>query len=456
MRRARDWSVRTRTTLAGVTVLAPVLGAAAVAGVLIQGHELTRATATVAEEQARLVAHQLEAGDEPGEGLPTSSGDDGLVQVIGADGVVVASPPLSGLGPLVRLPPAGSSAEVVVRHVVAGEDDRYVAVAVRVGNSESYVVAVRSLESVDAATASTTKLFAIGVPAVLTLVGALTWLLAGRALAPVERLRRRASEITVAGTGMRLPAGTSHDEIGRLAATLNEMLGRLDASASSQRQFVADASHELRSPVAAIRTVMEVSATAPSDPDEVRADVIAETQRLQVLVDGLLALAQRDASAGTPIARRNLIDLAELVHEMAQRPRRAALEVVLDRDCPGGYAAASVTGDRHALALLLTCLLDNADRHATSRIGIGLRHDAATATVTVTDDGDGVAAEDRERIFDRFVRLDQARTRDSGGAGLGLAIALAVTREHHGTLRCLEPAPDWRGARFVLTLPLAR
>ena len=228
------------------------------------------------------------------------------------------------------------------------------------------------------------------------------------------------------------------------------MLDRLDASAISQRQFIADASQELRNPVAAIRTVMEVSATASGDPDEVRADVLAESYRLEVLVDGLLALAHRDARIGTPTPRRERVDLTLLVQEAAQRPRRTAVETVLeDGDGIG------VSGDPRALTLLPTCLLDNADRHAHGRVRVHLRYDSATATVTVSDDGDGIAPEDRERIFDRFARLDQARARDSGGAGLGLAIARAVAEEHGGALRCLAPESGSSGARFALTLPLA-
>ncbi len=444
MRRPRDWSVRARTTLAGIAVLAPVLAAAAVTGVLVQGHELTRGTATVAQEQARLVVRQIVADGAPVGSLP--NGDDGLVQVVGQDGVLDASPSLLDRPPLTPRPPVGGTVELRVSGVVSGEEDTYLAVALRVGDTTTYVVALRSLENVDAATASTTRLLAIGVPAVLALVGALTWLLAGRALAPVERLRRRASEISVAGTGVRLPAGSSGDEIGRLADTLNQMLGRLDASARSQRQFVADASHELRSPVAAIRTVMEVSATAPSDPDEVRADVLAETRRLEVLVDGLLALARRDATDGSPTPRRTRVDLTGLVAESAQRPRRALVDVTLDE-------GVTISGDRHALQLLLGCLLDNADRHARTRVDVRLAHDATSATLTVTDDGDGVAPEQRERIFDRFVRLDEARTRDAGGAGLGLAIARAIAEEHGGTLRCVPPQDATSGARFVLTIP---
>jgi signal transduction histidine kinase len=436
-----------RTTAAAVGVLTPVLAAASIAGVVVQGHELTRATASVAEEQARLVAGQVGSGDGPAQVDPAGGlGDDSMVQVVGPQGVVNASPTLRGRPPLTGRPAAGSTTETTVDGPVGGESDRFLAVAVGVDGSASYVVAVRSLESVDAATASTTGLLVVGVPAVLALVAVLTWLLAGRALAPVDELRRTADAISVTGSGVRLPRGSSDDEVARLADTLNEMLERLDASARSQRQFVADASHELRSPVAAIRTVMEVSATVPVDAREIRADVLAETARLETLVDGLLALARHDALADTSPTRTQVVDLVDVVDEQAGRPRRTSVTVATTD-------AAYVRGNPAELGLLVGCLLDNADRHAERAVQVGVSLEPETVEVVVQDDGPGVPEAERERIFDRFVRLDAARSRDAGGAGLGLAIARAVAAEHGGSLVCDPPQTGTSGARFTLVLP---
>ena len=446
-------SVRTRAALAAVLALAPLTTAAAVAGVLVQRHELRQATSLVAEEQARSVANSLRdvrAGTLSG----TLGGEETLVQVVGPSGVLNASLGLSGREPLVETPPPGGVTRTQVAALVAGEEDTYLVVATGVPGSDTYVVAARSLESAEAATSSTTRLFLIGVPVLVVLVGLLSWVLAGRALAPVEHLRRRASEITSTGTGVRLPEVATGDEIERLAATLNEMLERLDASTRAQRQFVADASHELRSPVASIRAVMEVSATTATDPAELRADVLAETERLAHLVDGLLALARRDATRpDRTAAPADEVDLSELVTEAAARPRRVPVDVHADGACV-------VKADARALSTLLVNLLDNAERHATTAVAVSLVRDRSTGDVelAVTDDGSGVPPADRERIFDRFTRLDEARTRDAGGAGLGLAIARATAEDLGGTLVCEQPQgrTGAAGARFVLTLPVVR
>lgn len=446
-------SVRSRAALAAVLALAPLATAAAVAGVLVQRHELRQATFLVAEEQARSIASSI-TGTSSGALSGSLGGEETLVQVVGSDGVIDASAGLSGREPLVDAPLSSAVSRSDLEALVPGEEDTYLVVAIGVPGTDTYVVAARSLESAEAATASTSRLFIIGVPALVLLVGLLSWILAGRALAPVEHLRRRASEITGTGTGVRLPEVGTGDEIARLAVTLNEMLERIDASTRAQRQFVADASHELRSPVASIRAVMEVSAIADTDLDELRADVLAETERLAHLVDGLLAMARSDATRGELRASpTEEIDLAEVVVEAASRPRRVPVRTYVDDTCV-------VRGDAHAVTTLLVNLLDNAERHATSTIAVGLAHEprAGEVWLTVTDDGSGVPPADQERIFERFTRLDEARTRDAGGAGLGLAIARATAEDLGGSLVCEQPQGQTSavGARFVLKLPVAR
>ncbi len=447
------WSVRVRTGVAAALALAPVLVLASVAAVSVQRHDLTDSAALVAEEQARTQARELAQGStgtsNDSELDGSLGGEETLLQVVGPDGVIAAS---AGLTDSALAPDPGTGiSRTMVRAVVEGEADRFVAVGVTVGDgSGRYVVAARSLETVDEATGSTTRLLAIGVPAVVLLVGLLSWTLAGRALAPVERLRRTASEITHTGSGTRLPEPPADDEVAHLASTLNQMLDRLDASARSQRQFVADASHELRSPVATIRTLLEVDAQAPGDPDDLRADLLGEAARLERLVRALLSLARRDAT--DPQRRRDHdqeIRLVDVVETETRRPRRhpVTLEVAGDP---------RVAGDNQALATLVTNLLDNADRHARSRVAVSVTVDVSrrTAELVVADDGPGVPEAERDRIFDRFVRLDEARTRDAGGAGLGLAIARAVVEDHGGTLVCEAAAPA-PGARFVARLPLS-
>ena len=429
------WSVRVRTGVAAALALAPVLVLASVAAVSVQRQDLTDSAALVAEEQARTQARDLAQGStgtsNDSELDGSLGGEETLLQVVGPDGVIAAS---AGLTDSALAPDPGTGiSRTMVRAVVEGEADRFVAVGVTVE-----------------ATGSTARLLAIGVPAVVLLVGLLSWTLAGRALAPVERLRRTASEITHTGSGTRLPEPPGDDEVAHLASTLNQMLDRLDASARSQRQFVADASHELRSPVATIRTLLEVDAQAPGDPDDLRADLLGEAARLERLVRALLSLARRDAT--DPQRRRDHdqeIRLVDVVETETRRPRRhqVTLEVAGDP---------RVAGDNQALATLVTNLLDNADRHARSRVAVSVTVDVSrrTAELVVADDGPGVPEAERDRIFDRFVRLDEARTRDAGGAGLGLAIARAVVEDHGGTLVCEAAAPA-PGARFVARLPLS-
>jgi len=457
--------------VAACLAIGPLLIAASVAAVLIQEHDLTRSVALVGEEQARSVARDLEQDPATSREVGGSlGGEETLVQIVGPDGVLDASAALGTRGPLAPPPPLGGVGQRIVGDLVAQESDRHLVVTVEVADSQVYVAVARSLETVDEATASTTRLLAVGVPLLVALVAATSWLLAGRALAPVERLRRTADEITVAGTGQRLATVPTRDEVGRLSETLNEMLERLDVSARAQRQFVADASHELRSPVATIRTLLEVSATVSMDDAELRADVIAETARLERLVTGLLLLARRDAARPAGPVRHESVDLADLVSCEAARPRRLPVQV----DCRD---EALVSGDPDALRTLVGNLLDNAARHATSTVRATVwvapdavvpkpwrpaadvsaplsdrtaRRTVSWAVVTVTDDGVGVPEHERERIFDRFVRLDEARTRDAGGAGLGLAISRAIAVDHGGWLACEAVA---QGGSFVLLVP---
>jgi signal transduction histidine kinase len=227
--------------------------------------------------------------------------------------------------------------------------------------------------------------------------------------------------------------------------TLNEMLDRLAAATDAQRRFVADASHELRSPLATIRAAHEVASVHPEAVDwaVVNADVLAELTRLEQLVDDLLFLARTDEDAPRP--RREDVDLDDLVAEEAGRLRRAAPLQVVTRLVP-----ARVVGDRPALARLLRNLADNAARHAVDRVEIRVEPGTEEAVVDVLDDGPGIPLAERDRVFDRFVRLDTSRERAAGGAGLGLAIAREIARVHGGDLVVLD-SPS--GAHLRLRLP---
>jgi signal transduction histidine kinase len=275
-------------------------------------------------------------------------------------------------------------------------------------------------------------------------VAILTWLLAGFALRPVERLRVQAS--AVSGTDRRLTVPLTGDEVQRLAVTLNEMLTRLDEASRTRRRFVADASHELRSPVASLRSIVDVTRAAGADlrPD-VLEDLSTEIGRLEALIDDLLWLARSD-EGDAPEPVREEVDLDQLVRqEAAAVRRRRPIGVDTTATRP-----ARILGDPNALARLVRNLIDNAAHHAQR---IWLRSEAADgwATVGVDDDGPGIPAQEREQVFERFVRLDPARAGGSGGYGLGLAVAREIARAHGGDVTVVESRRG--GASLEVRLP---
>ncbi|NUS03130.1 MAG: HAMP domain-containing histidine kinase [Nonomuraea sp.] len=263
-----------------------------------------------------------------------------------------------------------------------------------------------------------------------------------RTLAPVHSITERLDAITAGGGGLRVPVPENAEEIKTLAETANRTLDRLESAMEQQRRFASDASHDLRSPITAMRAQLEEALLVPEETDWAHCgrQLLASVERLQNIVTDLLTLTRLDARAP---ARLEPVDLAELVTAEALRPRSTKLVTTLQ---PGVV----VTGDRLRLARLLTNLLDNAERHAESTVIVTLRRDAQ-AVLEVLDDGAGIAPEHREAVFRRFTRLEASRDRDAGGSGLGLPIAREIAEIHGGTLT-IEDSDV--GARFVLRLPL--
>ncbi|MDX6373186.1 MAG: hypothetical protein QOD98_2174 [Nocardioidaceae bacterium] len=439
-------SVRARTTIAAVGVLLPVLAVAGAAGVLFQRDDLASGVSALAEAQARGLARDVV------EGSVSSSlgGQEDVVQVVSlADGSVVASSPGAQGDALLPPPPGSAPVHSRVTEAISGEPDQYTAVALRAGDGSSYVVVARSLESVDAATASTTGLLVVGGLLVLVTVASLTWVATGRALSPVEAMRRRAASISADALGSRLPVPASDDEVARLATTLNDLLERIDLANQTQRRFVADASHELRSPVATMRALLESDRIAahPGGHEGLSSEVLDEASRLSALVDDLLVLARGDAQLPTEHRR---VDLSTLLRREIRRPRRVPVSAAV----PDGLI---VTGDPGLLSGAVRNLLDNAERFAKQGISVAAYRAGVDVLLEVADDGPGVPPEDRERIFERFARLDGSRSRVKGGTGLGLAIVRQVVQEHAGTIRVEPATPDALppGARFVVALPSA-
>ncbi|GGR94945.1 sensor histidine kinase [Streptomyces rubiginosohelvolus] len=283
-----------------------------------------------------------------------------------------------------------------------------------------------------------------GLPVLLVVVAGVTWLVTRRALRPVEDIRREMAAITASeDLARRVPEPDSRDEIAALARTTNETLTVLEASVERQRRFVADASHELRSPIASLRTQLEVAEAHPELLDLPGA--VADTVRLQVLAADLLLLARLDAGekpgGGT-------VELGALVREEVSQ--RTGDRIAVAVEVPEG-GAFEVNGSRGQLSRVIGNLLDNAQRHAEGSVAVSVAADGRGVRVEVRDDGAGVPEDERERIFERFVRLDDARSRDDGGAGLGLAIARDVAARHGGTLTVHRAEEG--GAAFRLWLP---
>jgi signal transduction histidine kinase len=313
------------------------------------------------------------------------------------------------------------------------------------------VVAQRSLDEVNRTVDNLKTIMYIAVPILIALVALAAWYFTGRALRPVEAIRAEAESITGSTIHRRVPEPSTQDEVGRLARTMNAMLGRLELSSQRQRQFVSDASHELRSPLASIRTNLEVALrnTDRADWPAVAGRVLDEDARMEDTVSELLELARLDeVEGGVPVESLPEVDLDELVLDETVRDHRVLVNTTR-------VSAGRVHGRREQLARVVRNLLDNADRHARTMVAIGLHNDANTGIVelTVDDDGPGIDAADRERVFDRFTRLDDGRARDAGGLGLGLSMVKAIVEQHGGNV-AIGDAP-LGGARVTITLPAA-
>ncbi|WP_399929743.1 sensor histidine kinase [Streptomyces kanamyceticus] len=463
-------SVRARATLGASLVVALALLAAGAAVLFSLRANLTGQADGRADAAAREVASQLVANRPYGD-LDLPDGDEAPVQVVDENGKLAAASEdlerISGTGtdavkpgPAARPAGGGSDGErpepgetgeiddeaeyTDGSATVDGESGDYRFAAVEVSTEDKgdlTVYAGGSLADEQSAVSTALTSMLIGFPLLLGVVAGVTWLVTRRALRPVAAITAEMSAITASeDLARRVPEPDTHDEIARLARTTNETLTALETSVERQRRFVADASHELRSPIASLRTQLEVGAAHPELLDVEGA--VEDTVRLQELAADLLLLARLDAGEKPGGAR---VDLAAFVREELSQRTRDRVDVHTD------LKSAEVAGSRGQLARVLGNLLNNAQRHARSRVTVTTRTDGMWAVLEVSDDGSGVPPGERERIFERFVRLDDARTRDEGGAGLGLAIARDVAARHGGTLVVGE-APSG-GARFELRLP---
>ena len=432
-------SVRVRTSAAAVAVIGVALLVAAVALVASLHAVLVREVRASASLRASEAAWVLDSGGDPTAGL--AGDDDTVLQVIDRSGAVIAATPnAAGHGALADVAP-GQSREIDVPF----DDDPYLVVAAPAGGGRTILVG-RSLDGVAESTRALAALLALGLPLLLAAIAATTWRVVGRALAPVDAIRAEVDAISATDPGRRVAQPGSRDEIGRLATTMNRMLDRLERVRSRERRFVADASHELRSPIAVIRQHAEVTLGHQEHGARLAETVHAESLRMQALVDDLLLLARADENS-LPLRRRPM-DLDDLVLAEARRLRELDT-VAVDTS---GVSAVRVEADQAALRRVLRNLGDNAARHAAGRVRLALSAADGWALLYIDDDGPGVPQAERTRVFDRFVRLDEARGRAGGGSGLGLAIVAELVAANGGTVS-VEDAP-LGGARLTVCLPL--
>ncbi|MET3810427.1 ATP-binding protein [Arthrobacter sp. UYEF3] len=448
-RRAR-WGVRKRATATAVLVVAAALVVGGLVLLVLLQTSLVASTETSARRQAADVIAQISGQDvaEAGQYIASTAHTGQYVQILAPSGTVfAASVPAAKTVALTALRPGPG--ETLTQDVSGlpslrdGDDFLIVATGVDVGG-RLYTVVVAATVQVQADTVSTVAWFILGAtPALLAVVGGSVWVLVGRSLRQVERIRGQVAGISARSLDGRVDVPPTDDEIQALAETMNMMLGRLQASDQEQRRFVSDASHELRSPLATLSAGVEIAAADASGAtwEQMKTVLAGETARMRYLVEDLLTLAKTN-DGGLRLETTD-VDLDDVLNEEVLRLRSTStrrIEVSLE--------PVRVAGDPRRLGQVVRNVLDNADRHAASRISIRLRNTNEGALITIDNDGAPVPVVDRERIFERFVRLDQSRSRESGGSGLGLAIAAGIMAAHRGWIRTGE-APGG-GCRFEL------
>jgi signal transduction histidine kinase len=444
---SRSWlSVRGRTTLAAVVLVAVVLGAGAWVLVVTLDHQLTSSTDQVSRTQLRELLDEVAAGPLPP--VLAQVNDDAVAQVMTPDGTVLAaSANITGRGPITA--PDGSR-EPRLR-TFRGPDDQetetYRAWVQSGPSADGEVVAVvgTSLEAAQETSAALRTSLLVGVPLAVLVLGALVWLLVGRALGRLDRIRAEVDTIALDQLHRRIDVPGADDEVGRLAATMNRMLSRVEASVGRQRRLVADVSHDLQSPLATQRLSLELALRSPglADTEQLRSDVLGATEEMERLVDELLVLAAADE--GAPVLASN-VDLDAIVLEEATRARDSG-RVRIDTS---RVSAGPVHGSPGELRRVVRNLVDNAVAYAATKVELGLRTTGGDVVLDVVDDGPGVPPEERELVFDRFHRGDRARTRGVPGSGLGLAIARVLTDRAGGRVDLVETPV---GAHFRLVLP---
>jgi signal transduction histidine kinase len=438
-----------------VTLIATLVAAAGLAAagfLLVAGvhNSLLGSIDDAARERARTLSAAVSRGPVP-DPLPSSGADTSIAQVVAPDGRVIASSREFDVGTTaLAWPEHGQSTgeRIEDRVAVARGQFRILVLPARTRGSDVTIVIASPLSDYDQAVSRVTAAALLGGPTLLLLLAVAVWTLVRYTLRVVDRIRGQLDTITSAGLHRRVDVPPAQDDIRRLVLTMNQMLTRLENAASTQRRFLSDAAHELRSPLAALRVQLDVSQRR-SDLDRWQHEaprLIHDVDRLARLVDDLLALSRLDE--GVRPGRRDLVDLDEIVLTEARNLRLTSSLAIHAREVSAGLVA----GDPDLLTRVVRNLLDNARRHARTRVDLSLSTTDGRVELVVADDGQGISPENREEVFRRFHRLDQARGRDAGGSGLGLAIVHDAVTAHRGTVHIEDNQP---GARVVVWLPAA-
>ena len=422
-------SIRFRITAIATLGVAMVLIAGGAALVLLQRNALIASlNQTIAQRADDIVALAESGGVLPDE--LAASADEGFAQLVGSSGAVLVSTPNLSNRPALALEVDPGSSESLRTIAVPEVDDDMFRVLSRQVPGVGLLHVGTTYDVVAESTAALTRALVLIFPLVVAAVAAIVWWLVGKTLHPVEIMRMEVAEIGATDLGRRVPRPGTRDEIDRLAVTMNGMLARLETSIGRQQIFVADASHELRGPLTRMRAELEVDLADSADLAQrsILEGLLEEVVGLQHLVEDLLFLARADAGAA-PNAFRSL-DLDDLVLGEARRIQsRHRVEVDLS-----AVSGAHVMGDAGQLTRAIGNILDNAERHAKTRINLSLDESEGAAILVIGDDGPGISDDDSERVFERFTRLDEARSSEAGGSGLGLAISREIIERHDGSV----------------------
>lgn len=450
----RRLSLRVRMVLVTAAIVTAVLSLGLVALSAVAESELIEDATDLRLEQAKELAGIAVAGGLP-EVLPLMGNDEDVVQIVSAGQVLAASANVQTRSafPLPEQPPW--TTEIVELDQLYADDatdevSRYRVVAYGFDGptGPATIFVAFSLEEIEEVVGVEARVGALGLPVLILVLSSAMWVVVGRTLAPVEAIRAQTDAITGSALDRRVPEPPHQDEIGRLARTVNAMLGRLQESAERQRRFVADAAHELRSPVASMRAQLEVASDGADagDVTQLIPDLLDDTFRMQRLVDQLLLLARNDAAAHAPHRSVDLDDIVGAVAADDAHARGVAIDL-------SAVEAVQLIGDPILLEQMVRNLIENAIAHAEQEVRVELRLTDRDAILVVSDDGPGIPVDRREEVFHRFARLDTARDRAHGGAGLGLSIVSEVVRAHRGTIEV--GAAETGGAEFEVRLPLA-